>query len=847
MKTAKIEHNVDSILKVTKDVIQSSQKYNDYYIGQNDKFYNFQLPLLTSLNNSYSIENENSKEKEELVGIRNAHIRSNKIPKLCPLYNKKGDLLPRVASLAKISFRSMKLNNLNTLNDYLAKMPFKVGLRYRSLPKLDNAFNELQNDIFNGEYQNFEYNYEDIFGNREKYFQTIKDFVEKIKVEQKDYSTDNNFNMDKEYKFGKGRKKANLNLRSLKITFEDITPNNEKLNLNENQNENNNNYDIEVDIPFSLLPIFYHKGDEDFKSLLTSLIKFDENYEKVTLNYNELYSFLKNNEEFNKEKEKEKDKEKEKEKEKEEKLVKKPLMENELVIEPIDRLIPLENLNNAKNPNDFMTEPPQKINVKFEEEIKTEFIKKSFDIYPPIRKSSSFLNYNQFQFVWITPKKHYKVIISLPLITFTVEEFSVKIQQFIDFELLFYILEKDFSNWDFYIMKYISSFKKFRNLFENLTSINPSNYIQFYITNPKIKIYSFDNWFMNDIYTNDKLVNSILKFQSLYAVVTISNKDKYIEETHTIHFNFYQMIKFIKIKTYLNKVLFFVKFLNINHSENTVTYDYDILDEFNIENWVKDIKNLIGNEYFEESIEKNEKSNLEYDGHTQNIKIKIELKIPTVTLKTLYNGKENEINYFVIDDFQEELINLKKFIEWSPILPKCLMKDYEIILGVVPEIQQIKKNKKSKKSLVDDPNSLRDNNKEGSVVSKNDPSWLKKILQDKKSAEKLKDYIPSPVFKGIQFVLSEKKEEKNEKNDNNENNEKENKRNKVFEIFKGKKVKLKPKDLNLPVLSKMKTFLKTNEENNKETGNTENIFDVFKKKDNIRNSKEEINTLPFIK
>ena len=216
-------------------------------------------------------------------------------------------------------------------------------------------------------------------------------------------------------------------------------------------------------------------------------------------------------------------------------------------------------------------------------------------------------------------------------------------------------------------------------------------------------------------------------------------------------------------------------------------------------------------------------------------------------MKTLYNGKENEINYFVIDDFQEELMNLKKFIEWSPILPKCLVKDYEIILGVVPEIQQIKKNKKSKKSLVDDPNSLRDNIKEGSIVSKNDPSWLKKIFQDKKSTEKLKDYIPLPVFKGIQFVLSEKKEEKNEKNDNNENDEKENKRNKVFEIFKGKKVKLKPKDLNLPILSKMKTFLKTNEENNKETGNTENIFDVFKKKDNIRNSKEEINTLPFIK
>ena len=81
MKTAKIEYQVDSILKVTKEVIQSSEKYNDYYIGQNDTLYSFQLPLITSLNRSLTIENENSKENEELKGIRNAHIRSNNITK----------------------------------------------------------------------------------------------------------------------------------------------------------------------------------------------------------------------------------------------------------------------------------------------------------------------------------------------------------------------------------------------------------------------------------------------------------------------------------------------------------------------------------------------------------------------------------------------------------------------------------------------------------------------------------------------------------------------------------------------------------------------------------------------
>ena len=174
MKTAKIEYQVDSILKVTKEVIQSSEKYNDYYIGQNDTLYSFQLPLITSLNRSLTIENENSKENEELKGIRNAHIRSNKIPKLCPLYNDKGDLLPTIASHSKISSRSLQLSNLHLLREYLAKMPFKVNLRYKTIPNINHAFDILQKDVFNEYSHNLTYNYEEIFGNKEKYFREIK-------------------------------------------------------------------------------------------------------------------------------------------------------------------------------------------------------------------------------------------------------------------------------------------------------------------------------------------------------------------------------------------------------------------------------------------------------------------------------------------------------------------------------------------------------------------------------------------------------------------------------------------------------------------------------------------------
>ena len=61
MKTAKIDLQVDSILKVTKSVIQSSDNYNKYYIQNDDSLYSNQLPLLTSLNRSNSLIYENSK------------------------------------------------------------------------------------------------------------------------------------------------------------------------------------------------------------------------------------------------------------------------------------------------------------------------------------------------------------------------------------------------------------------------------------------------------------------------------------------------------------------------------------------------------------------------------------------------------------------------------------------------------------------------------------------------------------------------------------------------------------------------------------------------------------------
>ena len=228
-------------------------------------------------------------------------------------------------------------------------------------------------------------------------------------------------------------------------------------------------------------------------------------------------------------------------------------------------------------------------------------------------------------------------------------------------------------------MKYLSSFKKFRILLENLSSHKSISNIQFYLINPKIKFYSFDDWEINNIYTNENLISSNLIFQPIYVNVTVFNNEKYLQDQYKVHFNFYQMSKFVQIEKYLNKVLFFIKFLNITSEENNVSYYYGKLNEFNVENWVNDVKKFNLGGHFKKKKKKNEKTIIEFEGPSSNIKIKIELNQSIIILKNIDNGKDVEKYYSVSDDTLNNISNESDFNNYSSILIKNLTKENEII------------------------------------------------------------------------------------------------------------------------------------------------------------------------
>jgi hypothetical protein len=219
---------------------------------------------------------------EDYKTIRKAHIRSNKIPKLCPLYNEKGELLKKVAPSSKINIRNIYLTHMN-LKDILAIDPFFSHQRYQNYGTLGNAFEEFLRDIFFGKkYSDLIYDEKEIFDN-DNYLKYINEKIEELKNEN---NIDENTLLECNYLFWKNKKKMNISINSLNISFEEVNK------------EQSNNKKFEVSLPFSLLPIFYVKDEEIFKKILSSFLKFDEQYEKAELNYENIYIYLRKNDNF---------------------------------------------------------------------------------------------------------------------------------------------------------------------------------------------------------------------------------------------------------------------------------------------------------------------------------------------------------------------------------------------------------------------------------------------------------------------------------------------------------------------------------------------------------------------
>ena len=741
---------IESINRLTKKVIENSDSFHNYYIDQDNSFYSDTLPYLIKPNtdrNSYN-KTENrliqlKKNNKALNILRHEHFRSKKIPKLCPIFNNKGDLIPSIAINSKISKRDFN-NTISTSSTTRSLGSFPLNkknlLSYNEIKNNNTQFdyfNNYKNDFFNSsEYINLKYNEEEIFNQKEKYDNILKEKVEYFKKNKNENLT--TF-LEKSFIFGPKKKKIHLKLTSLMIYFEDPSE------VKEPYNNNSINKNLQIEFPFSLLPLFYYGGIESFKKLLSNIIKFDNNYEKVRIDDDLIYKTIFNLKEYSSEA-------KEIEKKKQESFKEPKKHKNSITLEHN-----LENdIENIQN----------EIGVQYHNLLDKRKKIKSFSIHP-LNKNIKNQKYNSYSFLWITPKKNFKVTIILPLISYTVPSNSIKVQQFINFELLFYLYNLNFVFWDFYIMKYLFGFKQFRFLLERLTSHLPIFNIKLFLNEPKKSEYTLNEEQYKFIYTNEKEKTQIITLTNFSIRVTILDYQNHQSNEYHIYFNFKQLIKIIQIGKFASKIYFLIKFMDINN-DNTLIFNYHELEQFEVFSWLNDIEKYNGSYFLQKIKNPIEKLIREFNASPTK-KVKLELNKPIIKIYNFNKISEKYNKYSLFQTIIDEFPNKKTFLEWC-ILIKDSLNEIEQHNLITP----VDKEANKKMSIIQATIDLDERN---SISNKKKDKQLMKSHEDEK-------FFIKRAFSTL--------ETDNEK---------------IFDMIKGKRgTKVDNIELPLPVIKKIKTI-----------------------------------------
>ena len=592
MNKKRIFKNIDSILQVTKETVNKNDNYYNYIVNQNNNLYKKQLPLLMKNSRinalvlsktkidfnkkpSFSMEKiekknfsktNKSKVISPLSTIRNTQMRSKKLPPLCPLYNSKGELVPSIIKSSKILLnKSIYFNDNNIVNCTLGykqmgstqnifrnkKLKIKK-LKYNNSCDFDIKldYDEKENKQFNEpEYDNLKYDESKIFGQKKLYEEMIKTKIIEL---QNVYNKNLTIKKEKIYKYGLEKIKMIMNLDSLKIKINEIKDQKSIII------EKNPIPTFEYTLPFALLPLFYFRGVKAFLIILTKLIIFNEVNQTFEVEKNDdkiISNILKNCVDFNIDDDNNNNYPEEKNQNNikfnsnyNNNLIdnKNSSLNNSFINSQTNSSVNINSVrkqnsleNNEKQPiieNNNTVNPNNRVDrVGFRESIpniKKKGKIKKFDVYPK-KHNNDDISTSIYEFFWITKNKSYILTIETPLITITVPSHSSVAKKYINYELLFYLYSMQFIMWDFYIIKYLSTYKNFRNFLEQIYSLPEKRNILLYIANPKIKKNLFTFYELTSILTRET-VKTVQKIENNLSAKSVNTPYNNINDNNKI-------------------------------------------------------------------------------------------------------------------------------------------------------------------------------------------------------------------------------------------------------------------------------------------------------------------------
>ena len=677
---------LSKILKGTKSILKSKKKFSGYmneYQSMVSKS-TFKRPDIQD----YPLLR---KEVSSLIPIKSQIIINQKTKKIIKTLFKK-----------KINYESFKekfKNNQSISTSSIENKHIKYNIKLNKGKKLKDKL-ILFSDFFHKWNNN---NYQNIFNNdnNKDNFSTLcydekkiffNDYSNLLK-EKLFYLQKNKLeNMDNQLKINilDGQKKRIiLNLISMKLIFSPLNDDKNKYDkkdynfedyqeingeIKEMNNEDKKNKSI-ITLPLSYVFLFYSNGFKYFQDILLSSIKFSNDFQKVSLDINEIYSVLR------------------REKAKKTMIIQRnsnhrlPEHKRSIKLLPKHSTFLKKNilLNLSKKDLNQKKEVKEK-NVNFS---LNDFNNDSSNVYDEnklyrtnkkiitihsnldLRKKEknkndtnslniqkSEIKYTEYSFIWETPNKTYGVRIIMPIILFWSEHIKKNIIVYCDRDLFLFLLQNNFINWDYYVLNYLFSIKSFRQIVLSGLSFYSNNYINgekqysfterdiknrayssimhknldnslFSIINEKTIILNINKKIYNQLnpnnesykffYTDNFSINSIIDFHSYHIFIEYDKLNSKICWEFAL--NFKQMNYLSNISKYQLLETFLPKIIKTNFEDGTLTMDFSIFEYFNAK--------ILGHK---EAFDNDEKFK------TSNNLININISNEGNTKKKIYNG-----------------------------------------------------------------------------------------------------------------------------------------------------------------------------------------------------------------
>jgi len=602
---------------------------NKYYNNSMKKSIFLNLKPIKNLSNSnkkktdYNANNKKLILKPALISFNNIKLLNIKkislkdnVMSLLSNYNlnlNKGFLRNRT-SIFEIDKNNSKLSKPRSLKElYSRHLKLQKNFSCFNI----NFFNDYEKDFFPEiDYSNLEYNEQEIYKDKSVYENLIE---EKIKYFKNNKNENFTTELKKTFHYGKHKKEINLTLNSLIMTLDDMAA-----------TKKINNKSLKIDFPFSLLPIFYYKGSDFFQKFLALVMKVENNFEKI-------------------------------------------IFDNNMISEALNNLKDYQ-VESNKNLNFDINLDYKNLFVKKERKSKLKEIK-SISLRPlNLKRNINFLNFNSFIFFWITNIKNFIARLDLPCIVLNIPEFKITINHYLDFEFLFFLYKKNFNSWEYYIIKYLSSYSKFRNIFQQLGSYMKISNKTIFLKEPKTKANTFELETLYNIYTDQFYKNHIILFKSFYVNIDFIDEKYLYEKLYSIYFSFIQYIKLYEIAKYSSKIDFLIKFLEINNDTHTLNFNFIEYDSFDIKTWMNNMKQF-SEKSLTEAHDYEEKLYGIYDIYKKKIKIKFNK--PQWTIIKFENGKEIAKTWEIGKELETDLILSILYGStetWTNLLNNCLKK-----------------------------------------------------------------------------------------------------------------------------------------------------------------------------